>query len=480
MFNSLRNRLLLSYVGVIAIVLLVITLALFWFAAQPGVRYVPTMQHLAAVAAGNREQLVRLLETGAGSEAYERLLAQTAVANNVRILIADVFTSEILYDSNQTNNWQGGTIEGVQNLRRLLPNTSSNVITGVYEYSDGSRWLVYSQPITTIGYGRLQIFFAASEPTPGSFFSDNFSRPIWGGGGMALLLALLLAAGITGWVTRPLRKMAGAAEAIARGDYDQQLVLHGPQEVRLLADSFNSMAQQVKMTQQAQRDFVSNVSHDLKTPLTSIRGWSQALVDGTAVTEEERQQAAGIIYNETERMQRLVNQLLDLARIESGQLKLVVEPVDMGQILVEVHSALAFSAQESGVRFTFDRRETPPVLGDYDRLGQLFSNLVDNALSHTPPGGRVHVGLRADGGQGVEVTVQDSGEGIAAADLPRIFERFYQADKSRVRGNGRVGAGLGLAIVRELVEAHHGRIRAISQPGQGSAFIVWLPTAPNP
>lgn len=480
MFNTLRSRLLLSYVGVIAIVLLVITMALLFFATRPGVRYLSTMQHLAAVGTSNRQELFRLLEAGADTSAYERLLQQTAVDNNVRVLIADVTTKQVLYDSETDDSWQGDTIEGVQNLRRLLPNDASNAITGVFEHPDGSRWLVYSQPVSALGFGRLQIFYAAPEPTTLAFFRQSFLRPIAVGAGVALLLAVLLAAGITNWVTRPLRTMASAAEGITHGDYDQQLPLRGPDEVQRLAASFNSMSSQVKMSQQAQRDFVSNVSHDLKTPLTAIRGWSQSLLDGTAVTDAERHQAATIIHNETERMQRMVNQLLDLARIESGQLKLAYEAVDLQQVLAEVQDNLAWRAQEQGTYLTDDLQPTPPIWGDYDRLMQLFTNLVDNALTHTPPGGRVHVSLTPHGETAVQVLVQDTGSGIAAEDLPRIFERFYQVDKSRARENGRRGSGLGLAIVRELVEAHQGTIRAHSQVGQGTAFLVRLPIYREP
>ncbi|MCA9876088.1 MAG: HAMP domain-containing protein [Anaerolineales bacterium] len=475
MFNTLRSRLLLSYIGVIAIALLVITLALLFFASRPGVRYLSTMQHLAAVGASNRQQLFRLVETGADTAAYERLLEQTAVDNNVRVIIADITTKQILYDSQRINSWLGDTIEGVQNLRRLLPNVDTNAITGVFEHSDGSRWLVYSQPVSSLGFGRLQIFYAAPEPTTLAFFRQAFFRPIVVGAGVALLLSILLAAGLANWVVRPLRQMDSAAEGVARGDYDQQLSLDGPAEVQRLAASFNSMSSQVKKTQQAQRDFVSNVSHDLKTPLTSILGWSQSLLDGTADTDAARQQAATIIHNETERMQRMVNQLLDLARIESGQLRLTYAQVDLQQVLTEVHDNLARRAQEQSTFLTCDLQPVPPIWGDYDRLMQVFTNLVDNAMTHTPAGGRVHLSLKPQEEEIIEVKVQDTGTGIAPEDLPRIFERFYQADKSRVRDNGRRGSGLGLAIVRELVEAHQGTIRAYSQPGQGSAFVVRLP-----
>ncbi|MCZ7669248.1 MAG: HAMP domain-containing histidine kinase [Chloroflexi bacterium] len=159
----------------------------------------------------------------------------------------------------------------------------------------------------------------SQRPVP--FFNQTFFRPIFTGGLLAFIASIVLAFAIAGWVAQPLQRAAGAARALSQGDYDQRILVTGPDEVQTVARSFNSMAQQVKASNQAQRDFVSNVSHDLKTPLTSIRGWSQSLLDGTAVSEAEQQQAAGVIYHEAERMQRMVEQLLDLARIESGQLE---------------------------------------------------------------------------------------------------------------------------------------------------------------
>jgi signal transduction histidine kinase len=477
MLNSIRSRLLLSYLLVIAISLLAVVVALFYFATRPGLRYVPTLQQLATVSRVNRQQLGRLVERGAGGDVYEQLLDETAVQNNIRILVADVTGKRVIYDSDPDDSWQGVSIEGVENVRPLIPSLENDAVGGLFTAPDSSRWLVYSRPISGAGFDRLQIFYAAPEPTPLTFFRQTFSRPIVTGGLLALFVSVLLAFGIAGWVARPLQRMASATEAVARGDYDQRLPEEGPDEVRRVAGSFNSMAMQVKATHQAQRDFVSNVSHDLKTPLTSIRGWSQSLLDGTAVTEAEQQQAATVIYNEAERMQRMVDQLLDLARIETGQLALVYAPVDLQQLLSDVGRTLQLGAQEQQIHFTTDLQPVPPISGDYDRLTQVFMNLLDNAFAHTPAEGRVHLSLKAHGEQAVEVTVQDTGPGIAAEDLPRVFERFYQVDKSRARGNGRRGSGLGLAIVRELVEAHHGRIRAYSQTGKGSAFVVRLPVS---
>ncbi len=480
MLNSIRSRLLLSYLLVIATVLITVVLALIIYVAQPGLRYVPALQHLSTVSRANRRQLVRLMEVGASDAQYELLLTETAVQNDIRVLVADVSTQQIIYDSNPNSSWVGVSIEGIENVRRLLPNLESDAVSGLFTAPDGSDWLVYSRPISTSGFGRLQIFYAAPEPTPRSFFNDTFARPILMGGGLALVVSVLLAFGIAGWVARPLQQAASAAKAVARGEYEQRVPVTGPDEVQTVAHSFNRMATQVKATNQAQRDFVSNVSHDLKTPLTSIRGWSQSLLDGTAVSEEEQQLAAGIIYNEAERMQRMVNQLLDLARIESGQLELALMPVDLHQLLTEVHNNLVLRAQQQGIHLTCALQSVPPIIGDYDRLMQLFTNLLDNALIHTEAEGRVHIGLKQHGEKAVDVTVQDTGSGIASEHLPRIFERFFQVEQSRSRENGRRGSGLGLAIVRELVEAHQGSIRAYSREGEGSAFVVRLPVSDRP
>ena len=246
-----------------------------------------------------------------------------------------------------------------------------------------------------------------------------------------------------------------------------------------MAESFNSMSAQVAATRQAQRDFVANVSHDLKTPVTSIQGWSQALLDGTAVSPADQTQAANIIYSEAERMGRMVAQLLDLAKIESGQLQLNRSPVDLAEVGIVVRQNLLPRAQANQIHLTIETEPAPPVWGDYDRLMQVVSNLVENGLNHTPAGGRVHVGVRPSGDQIVEISVQDTGKGMSPEQLARIFERFYQVDKSRVREDGRRGSGLGLSIVQELVLLHNGRIQAQSEVGKGSRFTVRLPVVGN-
>jgi signal transduction histidine kinase len=228
----------------------------------------------------------------------------------------------------------------------------------------------------------------------------------------------------------------------------------------------------VQAAQQAQRDFVANVSHELKTPLTSIQGFAQAMLDGAAASPEALRQSAHVIFDEAGRMRRLVEELLDLARLDAaGALRR--EPIDLALILAAVADRFGPRALEQQVALRTDIALLPAMVGDGDRLAQVFTNLVDNALKHTAPGGSVTLTAASAPG-GVEAAVRDSGSGIPSEDLTRIFERFYQVDKSRARSGG---AGLGLAITKGIVEAHGGQISVHSAVGAGTAFRVFLPAA---
>ena len=179
-------------------------------------------------------------------------------------------------------------------------------------------------------------------------------------------------------------------------------------------------------------------------------------------------------------MGRMVAQLLDLAKIESGQLELNRAPLSLADVCTAVYQNLLPRAQTHQIHLTLETEPAPPIWGDYDRLMQVVSNLVENGLNHTTAGGRVHISVRPYGAKAVELTVQDNGKGMPPEQLERIFERFYQVDKSRVRTDGQRGSGLGLSIVQELVLLHNGRIQARSKVGEGSQFIVRLPTAQTP
>ena len=473
--STLRSRLLLSYVAVILAGLLIVALALFGFAGVSDARLLPSLERLSAISRTNQRELLDLWQAGATGDDLQGLLLNTAEQTAVRILVVDVNLQEIVFDTVETDDWVGDALTEVERPASLvMTDIGRDSIFGTFIHTSGSRWLVFAEPDPALR--PALIFYAEPEPTAGEFFSAYFLRPLLYAGALAFLLAVLLAALVARSVVQPLRNLAVAAGAVARGDYDHRVPPRGPEEVRGVAESFNSMAAQVNATQTAQRDLVANVSHDLKTPLTAISGWSQALLDGTADTPDERRRAAETIFDEAGRMSRLVNDLLDLARLESGQFQLTQRFLDLGQVMADVERGLRPRARDKEIDLSLDLLPTPPVLGDRDRLVQVFTNLADNALTYTPAGGRVVLAVRQVNDT-VEGVVGDTGPGIPEEELPRVFERFYRLEKSRVRGeDGRRGSGLGLAIVEELVHAHGGRISVNSRVGEGTTLVVSLPT----
>lgn len=220
------------------------------------------------------------------------------------------------------------------------------------------------------------------------------------------------------------------------------------------------------------KDFIANVSHELRTPIAMLQGYSEAIVDDIAATDEEKKELAKVIYDESLRMGRLVNDLLDLARMEAGHLTLHKERVPLRSYTERIIHKFQALAKEKGVRLLVDINEEFVVLLDPDRIEQVLTNLIDNALRHTDDGGEVRVIVDGDE-EAVRISVRDSGSGIAEEDLPFVFERFYKADKARTRS--RSGTGLGLAIAKNIVEAHKGTIAVHSKLGEGTTFTFTLP-----
>lgn len=228
----------------------------------------------------------------------------------------------------------------------------------------------------------------------------------------------------------------------------------------------------MRALERSRQELVSSISHDLRTPVTSIRGYVEALADGVAETREEQARYLSIIDGETRRLSRLIDDLFQLSRLDAGQITYEMRPLDLAGLALEAVARMTPQAEKAGVSLSCD---CPPgqvaVMGDADRLNQVVQNLIDNAVRYTPTGGTVTVAVTA--ATAACLTVSDSGSGISAADLPHVFERFYRADKARRSNDG--GAGLGLAIARRLVEDHGGTISVSSEVGRGSRFTVELP-----
>jgi heavy metal sensor kinase len=290
---------------------------------------------------------------------------------------------------------------------------------------------------------------------------------------IALVLAFGLGAFLASNALTPMDRVTKTARSISRsGDLGRRL--EQPRtldEVGRLAQTFNEMLARIEGLFRAQQRFVADVSHELRSPLTAIRGNLDLLERGAADDPAARQEALGAMDVEVQHMSRLVADLLTLARADAG-VPIEKQPVELDTILLDVYRHARLTAQ--GVTISIANEDQVTVQGDPDRLKQLFLNLTDNALKYTPAGGRVTLAWeRADGW--VRVAVADTGIGIAPENLPHLFERFYRADKARSREQG--GTGLGLAIAKWIAEAHGGKILVESQVGKGSTFTVLLPLA---
>lgn len=479
---SLRIRLLLSYFLVTVTCIAVIGLALLLL-----LRDAPVQKRLIEVRLADEaaviQRLIRIpLQNDVPPQQIIRRLQAASVNPLSRILLVNDQSGEVLADSE--NELAG------RNLFELgKPQQINAAFVGEFEL-DGTRWLYSSRPMPDRQRPSTEVV-ALAQFDPAPSFSDPIFRelvqPLLIAGLLALGVSIVLAVLVTRSVTRPLQRVAQAANRIAAGDYNQAVPLEGPSEIHDVANNFNQMAQKVRDSQQIQRDFLANVSHELKTPLTSIQGFAQAIKDDAASEPDAIRKSATIIYDEANRMGRMVSELLDLARIESGQIVMRRESVRIDHVLRSVVEKMLLRAQQNTIALITEVPEgLTPIAGDGDRLAQVFSNLIDNALKHTPSGGKVTVAARALSGSsvvkkgkswpgGVEVAVSDTGPGIPPEDLSRIFERFYQVDKSRARAKSGASLGLGLAIVKEIVTAHGGSIHAESVVGLGTRFVVTLP-----
>ena len=276
------------------------------------------------------------------------------------------------------------------------------------------------------------------------------------------IVAVLVAVGVAGvlgaMLARPLRDIGGAARRIAEGDYEARIPRQGPEEIVSLSDSFNQMAAALEEQERMRREFIANAAHELRTPLTNLQGYLEGLRDG--VIEPDRATFESLL-DEAERLVRLSRSLDTLAAGDAGT---PTQPIDL-DLAATIRMAVDLARpaiRAAGLELDVDLPDTLPARGDPDQLAQVVGNLLQNAVRYTPAGGRVSVKAERRPAD-VLVSVANSGEGIPAGDLPHVFERFYRVDKSRDRASG--GAGIGLAIVRQIVEAAGGAVGAESRDG---------------
>lgn len=365
------------------------------------------------------------------------------------------------------------------------PPSRSRGVVGDMDTAAGGRVLSAAQVVPR-SEGRLVVIAARRPAFPGF---KVLGRLV-----LAALAGLAISAGLAYWLSRrilaPVSDMERTALSIASGDYSARVSPPKDRELARLAHAMNAMAAEVESTRHREQDLLMTISHDLRTPLTSIRAYAEGIADGTIEGSEEVARAAGVIAAEAGRLGRLVDVLFDAARLGSGQLALQIEEVDLGEVVEDVVSVFASRASRAGIDLLTHCEAGSVTRTDGDRVAQIVSNLVDNALKNTPSGGRIEVGVEkvavgedttrrtagagrpeADG-RAFRLWVSDTGRGIPAEDLKKIFEPGYSSGR---RTEGGPGLGLGLAIVSAIVSALGGSIDARSEEGKGTTISIYIP-----
>jgi signal transduction histidine kinase len=474
-FPSLRANLIAAFVAVIAVSLLLASGAFAYLLREYQVER--ERDRLESVALSYTQAVVRWTRAGNSLQTISAQLDQSAGDSGVRVLLLDD-RGTVLHDT-ENNQFAGRTFDMPPS-----PGRRPNVSQGAVSTPMGDEVFTV---VPLFGDQRfvpgLRVAVIAPEQSLTNAWREALPRL-----SMAALSALLVSIVIAWWlastITRPMVQITHASEEMARGNLDPQLALpETADEVGRLSKAFTTMAREVARSHRTMRDLMANVSHDLRTPLTSISGFAGALVDGTLSGPEGAKEAGRIIGEEAERMRRLVEDLLYLGRIESGDLSLERDTIDLTELAQAARARFLFRAQERGIAFNVHTPEHARILGDPHRIGQVLDNLVENAFKYTPPTGSVNVTVGVDGaraGSGRQprtppmavLTVHNTGSYIPPEEAERVFERFYQVDKARASSGG---SGLGLAIAREIVQAHGGRIDLESTPQTGTWFIVRIP-----
>jgi signal transduction histidine kinase len=382
--------------------------------------------------------------------------------------------------SQQADLLAAAQTSGVPTLRNLQPRFEAilNQQGGLtlHHRSDLPKWaqerLAHHQPAEgTMNWNGASYYFAARWVNPGTLIllhprNTDLSPYVWGlliAAAAGLVLAALAAFLLARRISRPVDRVAAAARTLTGGTHPEPVPVEGAAEIATLAVAFNELAAQLRQAQEAERNFLLSVSHELKTPLTAIRGYAEAVEDGAVDPRE----AAATVAAEARRLERLVRDLLDLARMNRTDFSVHNTEIDLAEVADDAVRRYEQQAESFGVELHTVADGSAPAIADADRVLQIVSNLVENALRLTPPGGEVRVVVAP----GV-LRVEDTGPGIAEADTERAFERFYLHERYGLERQ--VGTGLGLAIVKELALAMGGDVEVESRPGELTVFTVRL------
>lgn len=389
---------------------------------------------------------------GMSQPMMRRMLGMTFPGGSrVQLVLTDA-TGRVLYDRMQKHPG-----------RRLTPDEAAAAIDIEVDGKVVGR-VVVALPIQSAILGPIE-----------QRFFDRLRQVLLAGAILAGVLGVLLGVAFSRTLSAPLQRLAVAARAVANRDFSRRVEVGGSAEIAEVSQAFNEMAAALEQAEQLRKNLMADVAHELRTPLSVLQGNLQAILDDVYTLDKAE---IARLYDQTRLLARLVDDLRELALADAGQLHMNLQPTDVSQVLRSTVAHLTPAAEAQEVKLTLQVPEGLPLVhADSDRIAQVLHNLLVNALRHTHAGGAITVSAIATN-EGVEITVADTGEGIAPEDLPFVFERFWRADPARSRNeHWPGGSGLGLSIAQSLVKAHGGRIWAESTLGKGSTFHFTLPLA---
>jgi two-component system, OmpR family, sensor kinase len=472
MFNSIRTKLTITYIALVLMVMVLTSLFLLNILGQ----YYTTYQYAAMTAAGKlvSGQAAGYLRSSPDVAVLSNLADYFARQIGARVLITDT-RQRVLGDSLRVGGLVGSTLDRVEIEAVLAGQTGRSV-----QYSEQSgQWVMQvAVPILTEDPGKENpetigaVFISASMAQIYRVIND-IRRYLILVTALSLMLAGLLGIYLAHRITVPIEALTVATDKISRGDLAHRVPVQSRDEIGRLAGQFNHMAGRLQEMTRQLREFVSNASHEMRTPLTSLNILVKSLRE-YPLEEDEREEFLADIDQELERLMHLVESLLDLTRLDRLGAEDTLAMADLVPTITSTLEMLQKRAQDRGINLQYELpQRTAPVLAVLHQIKQVVFNLVDNAIKYTPGGGKIYVSVREEPDQ-IILTVTDSGIGIPAEHKEKIFERFYRVDKARSREQG--GTGLGLSIVKEIVSRHGGQIWAEdNSDGPGTTFVVSLP-----
>ncbi len=364
---------------------------------------------------------------------------------------------------------------GNTTLSELLPRIETEYyeigkLMGLYE----QRYHTVAIPATVDNQVMAYIFVSSKAEGMLQILADNLRVYALSVTGALFLCAMVLLL-LTSRFVRPLRQMAAATRSYAQGDFSVRVPVKGRDEVAELADALNHMAVSLSSVETMRRSFIANVSHELKTPMTTIAGFIDGILDGT-ISADKQSHYLRIVSDEVKRLSRLVRSMQDLSRIDAGELKLNTVRLDLTEVVCRTLVSFEPRIEQKRLSVTgLEECQKLEILGDYDLMNQVLYNLLDNAIKFTNEGGQITIRLSRTDNR-IAAAIRNTGDGIPPAEMPQIFERFYKSDRSRSLDKN--GMGLGLYIVQTVVRLHGGEITVRSVQGEFTEFSFWLPAAP--